>query len=238
MLKAFSFQKSLRLKIHVAAIRIYGFTYQLGSPSSWYVYHWGLSYTADVVDTEKWDIIYLQQTLPQQPMRKNKKLVWWQQTLHQKVFIINPFTFYLNGHNMSRKGGSCICVHDIDFPSFYDFFIEFLNCYSSVLFWNCYSSVLFWNCYSSVLFWNCYSSVLFWNCYSSVLFWNCYSSVLFCVFHLPYRTCIIHVWFLGTFFVCEISDRHWFELVTISPNDAEYEIANERSHVMTNDMHQ
>jgi len=202
MLKAFSFQKSLRLKIHVAAIRIYGFTYQLGSPSSWYVYHWGLSYTADVVDTEKWDIIYLQQTLPQQPMRKNKKLVWWQQTLHQKVFIINPFTFYLNGHNMSRKGGSCICVHDIDFPSFYDFFIEF------------------------------------WNCYSSVLFWNCYSSVLFCVFHLPYRTCIIYVWFLGTFFVCEISDRHWFELVTISPNDAEYEIANERSHVMTNDMHQ
>jgi hypothetical protein len=47
-----------------------------------------MSYTADVVDTEKWDIIYLHQTQPQQVMRQNKKLVWWQQTLHQKVFII------------------------------------------------------------------------------------------------------------------------------------------------------
>jgi len=35
MLKSFSFQKSLRLKIHVPTIRIYGFTYQLLSPSSW-----------------------------------------------------------------------------------------------------------------------------------------------------------------------------------------------------------
>jgi hypothetical protein len=34
---------------------------------------------------------------------------------------------------MSVKGGSCICVHGIDFPSFYDFLYIIWNCYSSVL---------------------------------------------------------------------------------------------------------